>query len=280
MVVYTLNIRGGGGMPLYTGVGGAVKEMKDLSIGTGGAIKKAKNGYVGIGGVVKPFFESNPLDQVTGLELVLESYSYDWNNASSGIISISPPQTLYSPDSEVSDYKPIISTFTNFDQKGVEVVCLTTDNRRERGNRGNTQLYYNIYTKGLVNNVDINTLLTQLNEKGLFNSLSCTVPNVTAYLRNTSYSGGGGGASCAYTCSFFNFIGANGTYPLIQINRVISKADWAGRDFFVRANVVDDPGYLYHCYFGIVKITFPTAISINGKSLPLTFRSKIQGVSF
>ena len=41
MVVYTLNIRGGGGMPLYTGVGGAVKEMKDLSIGTGGDNKKS-----------------------------------------------------------------------------------------------------------------------------------------------------------------------------------------------------------------------------------------------
>ena len=45
-------------MPLYTGIGGVVKEMKELSLGVGGAVKKAKNGYICVNGVIKPFFDA------------------------------------------------------------------------------------------------------------------------------------------------------------------------------------------------------------------------------
>ncbi|MCX4265394.1 MAG: hypothetical protein OSJ64_01035 [Firmicutes bacterium] len=49
-------------MPLYIGVNGVVKEVKELTIAGGGVLKKGRNGYVGVNGVIKPFFTHKAAD--------------------------------------------------------------------------------------------------------------------------------------------------------------------------------------------------------------------------
>lgn len=88
-------------MPLYTGIGGVVKEMKELSLGVGGAVKKAKNGYMGVNGVIKPFFDSlvgtvklvPHTFQITSLTSGTDPY-IDTEGLSGGLVS----STSYSRD--------------------------------------------------------------------------------------------------------------------------------------------------------------------------------------
>ncbi|MCX4265395.1 MAG: hypothetical protein OSJ64_01040 [Firmicutes bacterium] len=74
-------------MPLYTGVGGVVKEMKELRLGVGGAVKQAKAGYVGVGGTVKQFFPTYTSADVDYIQFELEYINaekrlYDENKSS------------------------------------------------------------------------------------------------------------------------------------------------------------------------------------------------------
>ena len=74
-------------MPLYTGVGGVVKEIKELGMGVGGVVKKGRNGYVGVGGAVKQFFPTYRSADIDYIQFELayinaEKRLYDENKSS------------------------------------------------------------------------------------------------------------------------------------------------------------------------------------------------------
>lgn len=74
-------------MPLYTGIGGVVKEIKELRVGVGGAVKAAKNGYIGVGGVEKQFFSTYTSADIDYIQFELsgvnaEKRLYDTNKSS------------------------------------------------------------------------------------------------------------------------------------------------------------------------------------------------------
>ncbi len=270
-------------MPLYTGIGGVVKEMKELSLGVGGAVKKAKNGYMGVGGVVKQFYSAELLDQLTGFELRLESWTAYWCRNTYYEKSTTQPTTIQTEYDISGEGGDVVEPCISGDSKThtLKVFGYHLDARGDSYSSGYTIVYYDLYSKNLPVEKSFKELMEELNNVGKLNSFSFTVPSATGY-HHSSYPSIGGNVN--YYIAFGKNLSLNGNYPLRNLNAVISKNDMFGENgywnMWTKASTEQGGnGTASNIVFSRCELQFPQSVNINGKSYPITFKSLIKGVS-
>lgn len=263
-------------MPLYTGVGGVVKEIKELGMGVGGVVKKGRNGYVGVNGVIKPFYSSDPLDQLTGFELRLESWSayYVRNYVYQDVVS-QPPVITTEYDLGDSGNTRQQCIIGDANTHTLTVWGYHYDNDY---NYGYTEVKYNLYSKNLPVEKNFKELMEELNSAGKLSSFSFTVPRAFGY-HNSSYPSLGG--SVDYSIFFGKNLSLSGNYPLRNYNAVVVKNDMFGENGYweMQTTAYAKKGEGGNSVFSECEIQFPQSVNINGKSYPITFKSLIKGVS-